>query len=118
MTYMKTTTNTVSKEVIFEETDGTIANCLLHATGSGAWDYYTFYDLVAERFGKTADIMRACMEPGAKTVRVRFEMTGEDKFYTDLAAAKRAIIRLNHKNYGHRSDEFWARKQAIADGTL
>jgi NADH dehydrogenase/NADH:ubiquinone oxidoreductase subunit G len=87
---------TSTTAVNFNETDGTIANCIGHAKGNRAYEDFTIFDHVAEVWGAKAEIMRGCLKPTAKTVRVRFEMTGEDRLYTDLAAAKRAIIRAAH----------------------
>lgn len=89
--HMTTTSNT---RVTFEDTDGRIPNCILHASGRRAYEDYTIFDHVAEVWGDKAEIMRGCLKSTAKTIRVRIEMTGEDRFYTSLAAAKRAIVRL------------------------
>jgi hypothetical protein len=84
-----TSTNTVT----FTETDGSITNCIGHAEGGRAYEDFTIFDHLAEVWGDNADIVRGCLKPGTKTVRVRFEMTKEDRFYVNLAAAKQAIIR-------------------------
>lgn len=87
---MTTTSNT---RVTFEETDGSIPNCILHAKGHRAYEDYTIFDHIAEVWGDRTDMIRPLLIKGTKTIRVRFELTKEDRFYTNLAAAKAAIIR-------------------------
>lgn len=78
-------------EITFEPSDGSVPHALWHVDGS-AFDSWTAYDAIALDFGDSADIMRNCLKPGAKTVEVQFP-NGERRRYVNDAAARRAVRR-------------------------